>query len=103
MRIVRTGEAALPKEANIRLKEIQQKKKYTDEEMSSYMNVSYAQYKKYRLGYVPLFRRSLKGLPDNEYEYVCYGVNLNSKWKDLSIEKKKKVNEYIEALLKEEE
>lgn len=41
----------------------------------------------------------MKGLPDEEYEYVCYGVNLNSKWKDLSLEKKKKVNEYINALL----
>ena len=95
---MRTGEAPLPKEANFRLKEIQQKKGYADEEMSKYMSVSYAQYKKYRLGYVPLFRRSLKGLPDEEYEYVCYGVNLNSKWKDLSLEQKKKVNEYIDEL-----
>lgn len=100
---MRTGEAPLPKEANFRLKEIQQKKRYTDEEMSNYMDVSCIQYKKYRLGYVPLFRRSLKGLPDEEYEYVCYGVNLNSCWKDLSIKKKKKVNEYIEELLKKEE
>lgn len=42
---MRTGEAPLPKEANFRLKEIQQKKGYTDDEMSKYMDVSYAQYK----------------------------------------------------------
>ncbi len=99
---MRTGEAPLPKEANFRLKEIQQKKGYTDDEMAEYMQVSVIQYRRYRLCYVPLFRRSLKALPNGEYEYVCYGVNLNSKWKDLSLEQKKKVNEYIDELMGKE-
>lgn len=95
---MRLSERPLPTEATERLKELQKKKGYTIAQMADYIGMAASTYQRYRAGTVPMYRHTLKKLPDREYEYVCYGVNISPRWKELTPDQKRRVNEFIESL-----